>query len=155
MCREREQWTAKEPTLAAGLTRAGRGIRIRSGCPGRKAGNGQLNGQPSRVRRHRMGAAESVKGWVITGWVFTALYAVIGFWQLSLGEGLSTLVGISALVTAALFGSGAMMAGKGNYGGAKVCWIIGGILGLPLGLVMLIAGIKAGKAGATVPQATA
>jgi len=99
-----------------------------------------------------MSAGSSAKGWTIAGWVFAALYAVIGIFQFGKGDTISTAVGVSAVLTAALFAIGAMLAGKANYGGAKVCWIIGGILGLPLGLVMLIGGIKIGKAGQAAPQ---
>jgi len=93
-----------------------------------------------------MNAEYKPTGWIIAGWIFTLIYCVIGLWQLNNGRGfLHVPVGISALVTAALFGAGAYLAGQNNFKPAKICWIIGGILGLPLGLVMLIGGIKLGK----------
>ncbi|MDI1337931.1 MAG: hypothetical protein PSU94_17255 [Lacunisphaera sp.] len=98
-----------------------------------------------------MNTENKPKAWIITGWVFSALYVIIGFSQLGGSGPLHTPVGISALICAALFGIGAYYLGQNNAKSAKICWIVGGILGLPLGLVMLIGGLKLGKTAPVEP----
>jgi len=88
----------------------------------------------------------SVKGWIITGYVFSAFYILIGLMQFPQGKTFTTILGVFALICGVLFGAGSFLASKGNFGTAKVLMIIGGIPALPLGVVMIIAGVKIGKA---------
>jgi hypothetical protein len=88
-----------------------------------------------------MGGRESIHGWVITGYVFAALYALIG----AAGFTYDHFLGGVALVCAALYGLGSLIANAGGYRTAQVVLTIGGIPTLPLGIVMIIAGAKIGK----------
>jgi len=47
------------------------------------------------------------------------------------------LIGILVLVTGVLFALGSLLALEEQYSGARVLWLIGGILGFPLGSVMI------------------
>jgi len=55
---------------------------------------------------------------------------------------------IVILVIVGVFFVGGILALIGRYRGARVCFIVGGILGMPLGLIMVFAGVKAMKAAA-------
>ena len=102
-----------------------------------------------------MSAPDKIKGWVITAWVFAALYLIIGLYGLSKGPSYvgpipvlrHVILSVFVFSCVALFGIGAMYASEGEYKTAKVLMIIGGIIALPLGVVMIIAGVKIGKAG--------
>jgi hypothetical protein len=88
-----------------------------------------------------MEGRESFQGWLTTSYVFAALYALIG----AAGFSYDQFLGGVALVCAALYGLGGVIAAFGSYRTAQVVLTIGGILALPLGIVMIIAGAKIGE----------
>jgi len=57
-----------------------------------------------------------------------------------------SILGALILICGALFGVGSLLASKGDLGTARVLMMIGGILALPVGVVMIIAGAKFGSA---------
>jgi hypothetical protein len=88
-------------------------------------------------------ATKDVKPWIITGYVFTAVYVLLGLAFFSAQE---WIVGPLVLIAGVLFGAGSLLASKGNFSAARVLMMIGGVLALPLGLVMIMAGSRFGAA---------
>lgn len=91
---------------------------------------------------------------VVTGWVFVAIYAVIGFFVLVAStqivgtdnQNVMLFQGLWILATAALFMVGCFKANNGNTGAASKLWKTGGIMGFPLGLVMFFLAMGMNKA---------
>jgi hypothetical protein len=86
---------------------------------------------------------QDIKGWVTTVWAFVAIYVLIGAAQFAVQRG---VFGTIIFIIAVLFAAGGYLATQGNYSAAKILLIVGGILGIPLGIVMIIAGVKIGQA---------
>jgi hypothetical protein len=76
--------------------------------------------------------------WVIVGFVFAGIYLLVGILQFARQPDLYKIVGPLALVIGVLLALGSLLALQQQYSSARVLWLIGGILGLPLGLVMII-----------------
>lgn len=82
-----------------------------------------------------------MKGWFITGVVLTILYFVFGLAQLGAGRPLfiwSLLIAIISLI-------GIIQYTGHRYRATKILWITSGIMGIPLGILFIIAGVKIGK----------
>jgi hypothetical protein len=82
-----------------------------------------------------------MKGWFITGVVVTVFYFVFGIAQLAAERPLfvwSLLVAIISLI-------GIIQYARHHYRATKICWITSGIMGIPLGILLIIAGVKIGK----------
>jgi len=82
-----------------------------------------------------------MKGWFITGVVVTIFYFVFGIAQLGAGRPLfvwSLLVAIIALI-------GIIQYTRCCYRATKTLWVISGIMGIPLGILLIVAGVKIGK----------
>ena len=77
-----------------------------------------------------------IKTWTIVGFVFSAIYFFIAI--LEFIEGF-TFLGIACIVIGLLIASGSIFALKRDYFLTRRFYLIGGILSLPLGLVMIIA----------------
>ena len=86
----------------------------------------------------------TIRRWTIVGVVFAILYSVIAVVSLAGDNG---LLGWIVLVVAILYWIGTALAATRQYSAARVVLIIGGIVALPLGIVMIIAGNKIAKAG--------
>jgi hypothetical protein len=80
---------------------------------------------------------KSARTWVIVGFVFAGFYLLVGIFFLLRGPATDKYIGIVALVIGVLFAFGSLLALEQQYAAARVLWLIGGILGLPLGLVMV------------------
>jgi len=80
---------------------------------------------------------KSVRTWAIVGFVFAGIYLLVGILFLLRQPTADKFIGIVALVIGVLFALGSLLALEQQYSGARVLWTIGGILGLPLGLVMI------------------
>ena len=106
--------------------------------------------------------ARSIKTWIFVGCAFSLFYLAFAVYEFGkdapLGHGhvyadvldrpvMGQVYGLAGLLTSALIGTGSLLAHRHQYSHARVCWLIGGILGLPLGIVMLIAARKIKKAG--------
>ena len=93
----------------------------------------------------------SVGTWAcaIVGFVLAGLYLVAAIYLLSSHPVLDKLIGIFVLVLCVLFALGSLLALQQQYSSARVLWLIGGILGLPLGLVMIIAASHMNKMSLT------
>jgi len=79
---------------------------------------------------------KKIRTWTIVGFVFSAIYFFVAILQFAIR---STFIGIACLVIGALFALGSIFALKREYFLTRRLYLIGGILGLPLGLVMIMA----------------
>lgn len=95
---------------------------------------------------------KAVRTSAVVGLVFTAVYLYIGIQQLTSHAPLSSAIGVACLLDATLFAVGSACALKTAYSAARVCYLIGGIMGLPLGLVMIFQGIRIKRIVAAAEQ---
>ena len=79
---------------------------------------------------------KKIRTWTIVGFVFSAIYFFVAILQFAMR---STFIGIACSVIGALFALGSIFALKREYFLTRRLYLIGGILGLPLGLVMIMA----------------
>lgn len=94
-----------------------------------------------------------IKTWVIVGIAFATVYtllAVAGFVDVI---SISLAVNWSVSITALLFWIGILFAVTGQYSAARIFFLIGGILGLPLSVPMIIAGKRLELAGQALARA--
>lgn len=70
----------------------------------------------------------------IAGFVFTAIYALVGIWQISDDK---DVLGAYCLIVATMFFLGSLVVLKGGRKEGRVFLLIGGFMGIPLGLVMV------------------
>jgi len=96
---------------------------------------------------------KSVRTWAIVGFVFAGIYLLVGILQFFREPAAYKLIGILVLVLCVLFALGSLLALEQQYSSARVLWLIGGILGLPLGLVMIIGAGQLKKISLTPPAA--
>jgi hypothetical protein len=82
---------------------------------------------------------KSVKTWAVVGFVFAGIYLLAAFVNFSIGAKAYQWIGFLALGVALLFGVGSLLALNQQYSWARVLLLIGGVIGLPLGLVMIAA----------------
>ena len=73
---------------------------------------------------------------MIGGFVFTAIYVLAGIFLLS-GDSDNQMIGYFCFLDAGLFLFGSFLALTRNHSPARAIWLIAGILGFPLGLVMV------------------
>ena len=81
-----------------------------------------------------------MKGWFITGIVVTAFYFFMG---IMLSSETPLYVWILAEAIIALIGI--ILYTRRRYKVTKILWIISGIMSLPFGILLIIAGIQIGK----------
>jgi hypothetical protein len=98
------------------------------------------------------GPNQTIKRWTIVGVVFSILYTVIAIMSLADERSSMPALGWIVLVVAILFWIGTLLAATRHYSAARVFLIIGGIPALPLGAVMIIAGVKIAKAGTELSE---
>jgi len=89
--------------------------------------------------------------WIIVASAWATLLTLIGFLSLVLADQNSSPIywGIFAVATPAWIG--VVLALEGRYSAAKVLLWIGGILGLPLGLILIRAGTRIKQVGDSSP----
>jgi len=75
---------------------------------------------------------QTVKIWVIVGFAFSLFYFILS------SEVSSGILTFSVVTCGLLFGVGSLLIIINNFSAGRICWLIGGILGLPLGLVMVV-----------------
>jgi len=85
---------------------------------------------------------ETIRMWTM---VLAIVYTVLALVFVAAGGG-GVLV-VSLALVAVLLWAGFGLTKSGSYGPARICLIVAGILGLPLGVVAIIAGINIKKAG--------
>lgn len=93
---------------------------------------------------------QTIKTWTVVGWIFAAIYFMLSLWYHSQTTPISGGMCVGMLIIAVLFVIGSLLARSRIFGGAFGCYLAGGILGFPLGLVMIIAAVKVRKAGAVL-----
>jgi hypothetical protein len=81
-------------------------------------------------------ARKAIRRATVAGFVMCAVYLLLGVFLLQ-PENDNAIVACVVLGVAALFFVGGILAINQNTSGARVCWLIGGFVGLPLGLVMV------------------
>jgi hypothetical protein len=89
---------------------------------------------------------KNLKIWVIVGFVFSLLYLVLAIYEFTAKPEVYEFVGTAGVVNCLLFGVGCLLVIMKKFSGARVCWLIGGIIGLPFGLVMIIGSGQVKKA---------
>jgi len=82
---------------------------------------------------------KSVKSWAVVGFVFAGIYLLAAFVNFSMGAKAYQWIGFLALGVALLLGVGSLLALNQQYSWARVLLLIGGVIGLPLGFVMIAA----------------
>lgn len=102
----------------------------------------------------------TLRNWTVTAFVFAVLYSIIAVVvamapaeTATEGEPSSGLMAAVVVAIAAFLWLGAFCAATQLYSAARVLLIIGGVLGFPLGVVMILAGLRIGKAGRAVEAA--
>lgn len=73
--------------------------------------------------------------WAYVGFGLAALYLIVAVYELT---GPSVFLGLWCIVVAVFSGLGGIQLRKENYDSTCLSWRIAGIMGLPLGLVLLI-----------------
>ena len=81
-------------------------------------------------------AQKAIKRATVAGFVMCAVYLLLGVFLVQ-PENDTAIVGYVAFGIAALWFVGSILAVNQNTSGARVCWLIGGFVGIPLGLVMV------------------
>lgn len=82
-----------------------------------------------------------MKGWFISSVILTIVYYVFGIFQVGAESPLciwTFLISIVSLI-------GIIYYKRGNYKATKMFFIISGIMGIPFGILLIIAGIKINK----------
>ncbi|HXE74906.1 MAG TPA: YIP1 family protein [Candidatus Xenobia bacterium] len=92
-----------------------------------------------------------VKTWAYVAAGFAVFYLLVAIQQFWSRPFLYRVVGPFCLLICVLLALGCFLALNGQYKRARIALMIGGILGLPLGIVMLIAASKIGKAALEMP----
>jgi hypothetical protein len=90
--------------------------------------------------------------WASVGKYFSAIYMAVAALQLAARSPSHIIMG-SCLAIAVVLGLASYFASQGSYGPARAFFLIGGIMGLPLGIVMLVAASKMAAAGRTMATA--
>lgn len=99
---------------------------------------------------------QTIKNWIVVGFVFTGIYALFALYFFSKARRTEDyLFAWAVLIITLLFLIGVLSARSGNYSATRVCWLIGGILGIPLGLVMVVGSSKIKKASQELLAAAA
>jgi drug/metabolite transporter (DMT)-like permease len=83
-----------------------------------------------------LNAEKCVRQATVGGFIFTGIYVLAGIYLLS-GSDPFGAVAVFCFIDAGLFFLGSLTARGDNRPLARVLWLIGGFLGLPLGLVMV------------------
>ena len=83
---------------------------------------------------------KAVKIWAVVGFVFAALYLAIAIFAFTSHPENYEVIGALGLTICVLQGMGSILALMRKYSAARILMIIGGILGFPLGLVMVAGG---------------
>jgi hypothetical protein len=89
---------------------------------------------------------KAVKIWAVVGFVFAALYLAIAIFAFTSHPENYEVIGALGLTICVLQGMGGVLALTRNYSAARALMIIGGILGFPLGMVMVAGGNSIKKA---------
>lgn len=95
-----------------------------------------MSEQTAQINSAVLDAEKCVKQAIIGGFIFTGIYVLAGIYLLS-GNDPFEVVGVFCFIIAGLFFFGSLAARGDNRPLARVLWLIGGILGIPLGLVMV------------------
>ena len=75
-----------------------------------------------------------IKGFIIIGFIMTATYLIAGIHELRIG---ATFLGVWCIIITVLFFIGTILVMQNQYSVARILWLIGGIMGIPLGIVMI------------------
>jgi len=94
---------------------------------------------------------KAVKIWAVVGFVFAALYLAIAIFAFTSHPENYEVIGALGVIICVLQGIGGVLALTRNYSAARVLMIIGGILGFPLGMVMVAGGNSIKKATTPPP----
>lgn len=131
------------------------GAGIVSGFWLRKKGKAESSGKlpPLGSAVDPATAEATIRSWVIVGLAFSVLYTLLAVWGFIGGIFKYPAVSWSTLIIGILFWAGTFLAVKRQYSTARVFFLIGGILGLPLSVVMIIAGKRIELAGQALAQA--
>ncbi len=74
-------------------------------------------------------------GFIIVGFIFTAIYLIAGIYELSIE---AAFIGVWCIIITVLFFIGTILVMQNQYSVARILWLIGGIMGIPLGIVMIV-----------------
>lgn len=96
-----------------------------------------MSEQESQVKPIVLDPEKCTRQAMVGGFVFAGIYVLAGIFLLS-RSGDNEVVGVFCLLDAGLFLFGSILALTGKHSPARVIWLIAGILGLPLGLVMVV-----------------
>lgn len=94
---------------------------------------------------------KAVKIWAVVGFVFAALYLAIAIFAFTSHPNNYELLGPLVVIIGVLVGMGSVLTLRRNYSAARILMLIGGILALPLGLVMIAGGNSIKKATTPPP----
>lgn len=100
-------------------------------------------------------AKATIKAWAIVGFVFAAIYTVLAVWGFAGDLFTNVALSWSVLITGILFWGGSVFALQKQYSTARICFLIGGILGLPLAVPMIIGGKRIQLAGQALARSEA
>ena len=98
-------------------------------------------------------AKATIKAWVIVGLAFSVVYTLLAAWGFVDDIFKSSAVHWSVSITGILLWIGTLLAVTGQYSAARVFFLIGGILGLPLSVPMIIGGKRIQLAGQAITRA--
>jgi hypothetical protein len=131
------------------------GAGVVSGFWLRKKGKAESSGKltPSGSAVDPATARAHIKTWVIVGFGFAGLYTLLAVLGFADAIRISPAVNWSVSITALLFWIGILFAVIRQYSVARVFFLIGGILGLPLSVPMIIAGKRLELAGQALARA--
>lgn len=131
------------------------GAGIVSGFWLRKKGKAESSGKlpPLGSAVDPATAEATIRSWVIVGFGFAGLYTLLAVLGFADAIRISPAVNWSVSIAALLFWIGILFAVIGQYSVARVFLLIGGILGLPLSVVMIIAGKRIELAGQALARA--
>lgn len=96
---------------------------------------------------------KSVKTWAVVGFVFAGIYLLAAFVSFSMGAKAYQWIGFLVLIIGLLLGTGSVLALKQQYSLASLLLLIGGVMGLPLGIVMIAAAGQIRKTHLALPAA--
>jgi hypothetical protein len=94
---------------------------------------------------------KAVKIWAVVGFVFAALYLALAIFAITSHPENYEVIAALGLTICVLQGMGGVLALTRNYSAARILMIIGGILGFPLGMVMVAGGNSIKKATTSPP----
>jgi hypothetical protein len=84
------------------------------------------------------------KSFIIIGFIFTAIYLFAGIYELSIE---AAFLGVWCLIITVLFFIGTILVMQNQYSVTRILWLIGGIMGIPLGFVMIAQSSRLKKMG--------